>query len=138
ETLRHPANGTPVKLNHFATCDTSYVIYMLKCPCGLAYIGQTIRAVKTRIKEHKGSIRNFKKGAANDTTVSRHFNVANHNQSQLRWAILEVVNPMQRGGNLRKKLSQREAYWIKKLDTLYPKDNRITEPKIVTLYVQLV
>ncbi|OCT76362.1 hypothetical protein XELAEV_18031561mg [Xenopus laevis] len=53
--------------------------------------------------------------------VSRNFNTANNNQSQLRWAILEVISPMQRGGNLKEKISQREAYWIKKLDTLYPK-----------------
>ncbi|OCT65871.1 hypothetical protein XELAEV_18042121mg [Xenopus laevis] len=46
---------------------------------------------------------------------------ANGTQSQLRWAILEVISPLQRGGNPKKKILQREAYWIKKLDTMYPK-----------------
>ncbi|OCT93574.1 hypothetical protein XELAEV_18011249mg [Xenopus laevis] len=91
--MRHPTQGTPVKLKHYATCDTSSVIYLLKCPCG----------------------------TATDTTVSRHFNSAYHNQSQLRWAVVAVVTPSQRGGDTNKKLLQREAYWIKRLDTLQPK-----------------
>ncbi|OCT92490.1 hypothetical protein XELAEV_18015546mg [Xenopus laevis] len=84
DAMRHPTQGTPVKLKHYATCDTSSVVYLLKCPSGLVYIGQTKRPIKTRIKEHMGNIRNFKKGTATDTTVSRHFNSAYHNQSQLR------------------------------------------------------
>ncbi|OCT89433.1 hypothetical protein XELAEV_18018054mg [Xenopus laevis] len=51
-------------------------MYMLKCPCGLVYVGQTMRNVKTRIKEHKGDRRNSKKGSQTDTTVARHFNEA--------------------------------------------------------------
>ncbi|OCT65682.1 hypothetical protein XELAEV_18041919mg, partial [Xenopus laevis] len=96
ETMCHPANGTPVKLKYFATCHTNNVIYLLKCPCGLAYI-------------------------ATDTTVSTHFNTVNQNQSQLRWAILEVISPQNRGGNPKKRILQREAYWIKKFVTLHPK-----------------
>ncbi|OCT80021.1 hypothetical protein XELAEV_18026837mg [Xenopus laevis] len=44
-----------------------------KIPCGLAYVGQTSRAVKERIKENRGNIRNFKIGTQSDTPVSRHF-----------------------------------------------------------------
>ncbi|OCT62877.1 hypothetical protein XELAEV_18043970mg [Xenopus laevis] len=105
DTTCHPANGTPVKLKQFAT----------------SYIGQPIRAVKTHIKEHKDNIRNYKKGTATDTTVSRHFNTANYNQSPLKWAILEVIRPQNRGGNPKKRILQREAYWIKTFDTLHPK-----------------
>ncbi|OCU01926.1 hypothetical protein XELAEV_18007705mg [Xenopus laevis] len=52
---------------------------------------------------------------------TRHFNIANHNQSQLRWAILEVISLQNRDGNPKKRILQREAYWIKKSDTLHPK-----------------
>ncbi|OCT57807.1 hypothetical protein XELAEV_18002987mg [Xenopus laevis] len=78
----------------------------------------TLRSVKTRIKEHRGSIRHFKQGIVTDTTVSRHFNTSNHNLSQLKWT---VVKPLTRGGDMLKYRLQREAFWIKKLDTLQPK-----------------
>ncbi|OCT69883.1 hypothetical protein XELAEV_18036808mg [Xenopus laevis] len=55
-----------------------------------------------------------------DTTVSRHFNNANQNQTQLKWMVLEVIQPPQRGGNMRQYLLQKEGFWIKKLDTLHP------------------
>ncbi|OCT82775.1 hypothetical protein XELAEV_18025309mg, partial [Xenopus laevis] len=84
---------------HF-TCETKFVIYMLKCPCGLAYIGQTIRAAKERVKEHRSNIRNFKAGTATDTTVSRHFNTERHNLSQLKWMILEKIKMPKRGGDI--------------------------------------
>ncbi|OCT77270.1 hypothetical protein XELAEV_18032469mg [Xenopus laevis] len=82
---------------------------------GLQYIAQTSRSIKTRIKEHRGNIRNFKQGTPTDTTVSRHFNTANHNQTQLKWMVLEVVQPSQRGGDMRKYLLQKEGFWIKRL-----------------------
>ncbi|OCT55206.1 hypothetical protein XELAEV_18003870mg, partial [Xenopus laevis] len=80
------------------------VIYLLKCPCGQGYVGQTSRSIKRRIKEHRGNIRNFKQGSYTDTT--------------LKWMVLEVRQPPQRGGNVRQFLSQKEGFGIKKRDTL--------------------
>ncbi|OCT65591.1 hypothetical protein XELAEV_18041829mg, partial [Xenopus laevis] len=119
-TVGHLTKGTPIKLNDYATCESNYVIYMLKCPCGQAYIGQTTRAVKERIKEHRGNIRNFKPGTATDTSVSRHFSNSCHNLNQLKWCVLEKVHKPRRGGNTKTILSQREAYWIKRMNTMTP------------------
>ncbi|OCT72574.1 hypothetical protein XELAEV_18035554mg [Xenopus laevis] len=55
-----------------------------------------------------------------DTSVSRHFSVNNHNQSQLKWLVLEVVCKPQRGGDMKKLLLQREAVLIKRLNSLVP------------------
>ncbi|OCU00394.1 hypothetical protein XELAEV_18006169mg, partial [Xenopus laevis] len=118
-TVSHPTKGTQIKLSHYTTCDSKYVVYILKCPCGLAYIGQTIRAVKDRIKEHRGNIRNFKMGTATDTSVSRHFHMG-HNVSQLKWMVLEQIKMPSRGGDIKKILAQKEAYWIKKMNTMVP------------------
>ncbi|OCT82773.1 hypothetical protein XELAEV_18025307mg [Xenopus laevis] len=120
EIVRHPVQGTPIKIKQYATCETENVIYLLKCPCGKGYVGQTSRSIKTRIKEHRGNIRNYKQGSPTDTTVSRHFNLANHNQTQLKWMVLEVIQTPQRGGDMKQYLSQRETFWIKRLDTLQP------------------
>ncbi|OCT68332.1 hypothetical protein XELAEV_18039631mg [Xenopus laevis] len=85
---------------------------------GILYIGQTIRMVKERIKEHRNNIRNYKISTATDTPVSRHFQ--GHNVSQLRWLVLEKITQTKRGGDIRKSLGQREVYWIKRMNTMAP------------------
>ncbi|XP_041424973.1 uncharacterized protein LOC121395471 [Xenopus laevis] len=119
--IHHPISGQEIKLNTFATCKTAYVIYVLKCPCGLVYVGKTIRPVHMRIKEHKGNIRNFKAGTYSDTPVSRHFFEHKHNACQLKWKVLEVVPNPVRGGDHNNLLLQREARWISRLECISPK-----------------
>ncbi|OCT58444.1 hypothetical protein XELAEV_18002117mg [Xenopus laevis] len=97
EKFNHPLHGTPVQLQHYATCDTCNAVYLLKCPCGMVYVGQTGRPVKTRIKEHHGNSRNYKKGTYTDTAVARHFSESNHNLNQLKWLVLEVLYMPPRG-----------------------------------------
>ncbi|OCT74448.1 hypothetical protein XELAEV_18033426mg [Xenopus laevis] len=94
--IHHPTSGQEIKLNAFATCKTAFVIYVLKCPCGMLYVG---RSVNVRIKEHKGNIRNFKADSYSDTPVSRHFYKAKHNVCQLKWKVLEIVPKPTRGGD---------------------------------------
>ncbi|OCT84599.1 hypothetical protein XELAEV_18022752mg [Xenopus laevis] len=120
DKVQHPTKGNNIQLHSYATCETGHVVYMLKCPCGIVYVGQTIRKVKERIKEHKGDIRNFKKETNTDTPVSRHFYTNKHHVSQLKWLVLEVIESPHRGGDVRKILLQREAIWIKKLNSLTP------------------
>ncbi|XP_041445717.1 uncharacterized protein LOC121402912 [Xenopus laevis] len=118
--ISHPTKGYKVNMKHYATCNTSSVVYLLKCPCGKVYIGQTSRSVKERIKEHKGNIRNYTPNTSTDTAVSRHFAEYHHNVAQLRWLVVEVVKQQTRGGDRKKALLQREAVWIKKLDSMQP------------------
>ncbi|OCT73032.1 hypothetical protein XELAEV_18036011mg [Xenopus laevis] len=120
DIVYHPISGKAIQLKSYATCESVNAIYLLKCPCGLVYIGQTSRAVKERIKEHKSNIRNFKAGSQSDTSISRHFSFAKHNVSQLKWQVLGVISRPQRGGNVSKLLLQEEAKWIKKLNSLHP------------------
>ncbi|XP_041434485.1 uncharacterized protein LOC121398936 [Xenopus laevis] len=120
ESICHPMKGNKIKLKHYATCLTAGVVYLLKCPCGKVYVGQTIRPVKERIKEHKSDIRNYNTNTPTDTSVSRHFFSNKHNQSQLKWLVLEVVTKPQRGGDIKKLLLQREAVWIKRLNSMVP------------------
>ncbi|OCT88337.1 hypothetical protein XELAEV_18016972mg [Xenopus laevis] len=112
DSIDHPTQGTKIKLHDYATCDSKGVIYMLKCPCGLVYVGQT-----ARIKEHKGDICNLKQDTYTDTAVSRHFNTVKHTHGQLQWSVLAVVQPLSRGGNFKQKMLQREVNWILKLNS---------------------
>ncbi|OCT91793.1 hypothetical protein XELAEV_18014846mg [Xenopus laevis] len=84
------------------------------------FLGKPKRAVKDRIKEHRENIRNFKMGTAIDTSVSRHFHMEGHNVRQLKWMVLEQIKMPSRGGGIKKLLAQKEAYWIKKMNTMDP------------------
>ncbi|OCT90057.1 hypothetical protein XELAEV_18018672mg [Xenopus laevis] len=67
---QHPTKGNNIQLKDYATCNTEGAIYMLKCPCGQVYVGQTARQIKARIKEHSGNIKNLKSNTYTDTPVS--------------------------------------------------------------------
>ncbi len=52
-----PSSGKSLKIRGTISCKTTNVIYMLRCPCGLGYVGKTSRQLKTRIAEHRCAIR---------------------------------------------------------------------------------
>ena len=117
KTFSHPRTGKSFKINGTITCNTCNVIYMLKCPCGLCYIGKTTRPLKVRISEHRSSIRNHDP----KSPVAVHFSTANHNVSSLRYLGIERVQSFRRGGDINAQLLKREAFWIYTLDTISPK-----------------
>ena len=116
ESFKHPHTGKEIKIKGTITCSTNNVIYLLTCPCGLAYVGQTSRALKTRISEHRSNIRlkNPK------SPVAQHFSKMGHNVAQLRYIGIERVPLPRRGGDIHNLLDRREAYWIYQLRTLQP------------------
>ena len=117
KVFNHPLTGKPFPIKNVITCASTHVIYMLRCPCGLAYIGKTTRKLKTRISEHKSSIRRNDR----DYPVAVHFNDMKHDISTLRFVGMEWVPPPPRGGNHDLLLKRREAHWIFTCDTLAPK-----------------
>ncbi|KAL2092169.1 hypothetical protein ACEWY4_011967 [Coilia grayii] len=115
--FHHPLTGKKMYIKGVITCNTNNVIYMLRCPCGLAYIGKTTRCLKTRIAEHRSNIRN----QDDKSPVAIHFTKAAHNVSTLRYTGIEQVKPPSRGGDINALLLRREAYWIYTLGTLSPR-----------------
>lgn len=83
----HPHTGKKFPINSVITCSSTHVIYMIRCPCGLAYVGKTTRKLKQRISEHKSSIRR------NDPNypIAIHFNNNHHDISSLRFCGIEQV-----------------------------------------------
>lgn len=116
DSITHPLTGERIPIKGFHTCDTTFAIYLLKCPCGLIYVGETSQKVKNRITSHKSTIRCKKTWLP----VPHHFEEANHNIAQLRYQILEHIPRPRRGGNHIKLLKQRESYWIHRLNSLSP------------------
>ena len=104
------------KINDFINCNTTFVIYRLKCTCpGVFYVGRTKRRLRDRLAEHKYAIR------TNNMVypIARHFkDVHNSNDTLLRIIGIEHVKPLTRGGDRLRKLNQRETFWIHSLDAL--------------------
>ncbi|XP_078513690.1 uncharacterized protein LOC144772893 [Lissotriton helveticus] len=114
-TIAHPMKGNRIKLQVNGTCDTKNIVYMMKCPCGKAYVGQTERKLKTRLTEHKSNIRT----KALKSAVAAHFVEHNHQINQIKACILEIVEKNEETDN-RKVLLKRENHWIYYLQTFRP------------------
>lgn len=117
DTFTHHSTGKTYAVKGRITCNTTHIVYLLKCPCNLYYVGKTKRLLKTRICEHKSSIRNCDE----KSSVARHFNQLKHNTTDLKYMGIEVVETPRRGGDRDNLLLKREAYWIHTLDTLIPR-----------------
>ena len=116
-TFTHPLTGKRFDVKGIITCTTQNVVYLLKCPCGLGYVGKTTRALKTRISEHRSSIRNQDP----KSPVAMHFMSAKHNVASLKYQGIEHVKCPRRGGDVNRLLLQRESFWIYTLNTMSPK-----------------
>ncbi|CAJ0930958.1 unnamed protein product [Ranitomeya imitator] len=113
----HPHTGKGIPIRGFFTCDSSYVIYIIKCPCGLAYVGETTQAIRDRVSQHKSNIRCNR----DHLPLPHHFRTTGHSVAQLRYQVLEHVDQGRRGQSRTRLLKKREAYWIFTLQTLEPK-----------------
>lgn len=104
-------------LKSYSSCATKRTIYMVVCPCGLRYIGESMRAIKTRILEHKSKI----KHAHLDAPLVDHFVSKGHRYDDFKFVVLEVIktNKYDRK-DIRKVLLKREAFWIYRLNTIHP------------------
>lgn len=74
--------GGRIKVRGRITCNTKYVVYLLKRFCNFYYVGKTKR--EFRICEHKSVICNHDE----KSPVARHFNSYNHElSSYVIWAL---------------------------------------------------
>ena len=115
-TFTHPHSGKVLNIKGVISCSTTFVVYLIKCPCGLAYIGKTTRALRTRISEHRSNIR------CGDMSkpVAAHFKKMGHSITSLRYWGIEKVDRPPRGGDHNRLLLQRESFYIYALNTMAP------------------
>ena len=78
-------------LNRKLSCENSNVVYMIECQKSNCkqnrYIGETGRALKYRLAEHRGYIVN----SLTNTATGAHFTSPGHSLSDMRILILEQV-----------------------------------------------
>nr|XP_060626296.1 uncharacterized protein LOC132771840 [Anolis sagrei ordinatus] len=108
-------NKVGTTLKHFSTCNSSNLIYLLACDCGLWYIGKTTRPLRIRMSEHKSRI----KCLSTESLLYSHFTQYKHSPNSFKFCALECIIPKPHM-DLEKLLSQREMYWTFKLKTFSP------------------
>ncbi|XP_069607905.1 uncharacterized protein [Ranitomeya imitator] len=116
DSFTHPRTGKRYPIKGHFSCDSSYVVYLIKCPCGLGYVGETTQHIRDRISQHKSTIR----CGRTLLPIPAHFLEHHHGISQLRYQIIDHVPPLRRGGDRIQRLKDRESFWIHTLQTLTP------------------
>lgn len=98
-------------------CDSRRVVYLVTCrKCSFQYIGQTKRALSTRIKEHLSSIRNN----SLDTFLVKHFRSDNHCIDDFQFTVLQQLSYEVSEDDSSEVLRKAETKWIKTMVTIYP------------------
>uniref|UniRef100_A0A8C5QIP1 Reverse transcriptase domain-containing protein n=1 Tax=Leptobrachium leishanense TaxID=445787 RepID=A0A8C5QIP1_9ANUR len=136
-TFSHPRSGKKYDIHARVNCQTDHVVYLLKCPCGLGYVGQTQRSLTVRIREHKSNIRTCRF----QSPIARHFSESGHTVAQLRYMVIEWVRSPKRGGSRDTLLGKRELHWIYELQTLSPlglNEDRDLSPFAFALLILIV
>ncbi len=98
-------------IQHNFTCTSTHLIYCISCSrCGMLYIGETGRQLRTRFGEHRRAV------SANDANqpVARHFNSGSHCISDIKIRALCSIS----GSNDSRK--RQEMRLISKLGTVHP------------------
>jgi len=122
--------------NHFRTmccknfnednsCQTTNVVYLIQCQCGLEYVGITTRKARERWMEH---ICKMKKWASNDSNkqdqkLYSHFNPKINKTCKLeniRFTILEKVQRDPIKENNTRNLKKREEFYLRLRNTAFP------------------
>ena len=99
------------KINKNVNCLTTNIVYLIEClKCKERYIGESERALKTRLADHRGYVMNVN----HDTATGAHFTKPGHDLSHLAITILEKLK--NKDDTYRK---EREKYFINKFNTFY-------------------
>ena len=99
------------------SCGSTNVIYGIHCVhCGLVYVGETGRSLRSRMNGHRSAI---KKGG--QSLLHRHFHQPDHSVDDMRAQILEKVCHSSENPTLLTSFRRTtELFWIKELGTAKP------------------
>lgn len=108
------------KIKQFINCNSQNVVYVIRCEiCKLNYVGCTTTKLKTRALEHLYDIAHS--STRNLSGASRHFvDIHQSNVQSFKIYGIEKMYYFPRGGDIRSKLKDREAFWILMLNSTVP------------------
>lgn len=86
KTCDYVIEGSPLTFNNHSisatkmlNCKTTNVVYLLVCPCGLGYVGETSRAFHVRHTEHRSAVHTVKRNAP----LVNHYVELNHTANDI-------------------------------------------------------
>lgn len=104
-------NDITLPSTQILTCNSRNIVYLIHCnKCSMNYVGETKRQLKDRLNNHRSTIKTKK-----PTAIAIHFNEPQHNINNLQIMPIETLST---DSEYERKL--REAFWMKKLHTVYP------------------
>lgn len=114
----HPKGICHVELNHFSTCSSRNVIYMVQCCCLKVYVGSSMRLLHVRILEHWAWFCN----RVLEAPLVSHFVEIGHSCKGLRYCVIDQYHPLAYNrNNIQKMLQQWELFWIFKMHSVAQK-----------------
>ncbi|CAJ0938768.1 unnamed protein product [Ranitomeya imitator] len=96
DNVTHPRTGKSYPIRGYHTCNSNFLVYLIKCSCGLLYIGETTQHIRDRIASHKSTIRCGKTWLP----IPDHFIKLKHTVAQLKYQVIEHVPRPRRGESL--------------------------------------
>lgn len=102
KSFTHPHRGTNIDINGYYTCQSSFVI---KCPCGLLYVGETTQKVKNWLAWHKYSIRD----KLVQLPLAGHFVEKGRTVAQPRFLVIDGITQNKWGGDRELSLKKQEV-----------------------------
>ena len=120
KTFKSEKTGEVFNIQHNLNCRSRNVIYLGSCTlCKYSqYIGKSEPSVNLRINTHRYDV-----NSPNGGRFDKHFNLPGHNYDKhARYIIIEQVRTPSSMNTtaLRKLLEDREDFWMKRLNTIYP------------------
>lgn len=107
------------EIRDLINCSTSWVIYVITCPCPKIYVGKTKRSLKTRIGEHLREI--TAKGKIPEKPLAKHFSLCHGGSTNgLTVKGIYALKLPPRWGDYDRILLQKENRWVYKLRSLIP------------------
>ena len=104
------------KINKPVNCETRNIVYLIEClKCNKRYIGESKRALKDRLADHRGYVSN----EYTNIVTGSHFNQPVHALSHLS---ITIIEKQKNENEIYRK--EREKYFIDKFNTHYKGLNR--------------
>ena len=108
----------PIHLPTKLSCELSDIVYLITCKtCHMYYVGETGRAFRSRIYEHKLSVKKPKDNRV--TPVSKHFTGTGHSIKDMQFTILEWCTPKYRTPK-QAHMRRHEQWWMWNIGAVHP------------------
>ena len=108
----------PIDLPKILSCELSDIVYLITCKtCIMYYAGETGRAFRSRIYEHKLSVKKPKDNRV--TPVSKHFTGTGYSIKDMQFTILEWCTPKYRTPKQAHR-RRHEQWWMWNIGAVHP------------------